>query len=783
MDESAAKLRTYKMVRYLTVAALLMASALAQTNSGELRITVLDPAGLGIAASGELTSRAPTYRETVTANAEGRFTARHLPFGTYRLTVQAPGFSSNSSVIEIRSAVPKDFRVLLGIAPIESAVVITDAASLLDSQRTGTDAYISSDAIRNRTASQPGRGVLDLVQSQPGWLLEANGVLHPRGSEYQVQFVIDGMPVTDNRSPGFAPSLDADDVQSMNVLTANYPAEYGRKLGGIVEVNTAKDARPGFHGKAIAGGGSFNTEEGYLGVQYAAGRSAFGFGVEGAHTQRFLDPPVQENFGNRASTGGFQGRFERDLSDQDRLIFSGRWNRAGFLVPNERLQEDAGQRQDRGNGESEGQIAYQRVLSPALLLNVRGMGRDLSADLWSNDLSTPILPEQHRGFRDWYASASLSGHWGRHEWKAGADGVFKSIHESFGYRITDPLYFDPDTPARFSFRGRGQAREQAAYIQDLVKLGRFTVSLGLRWDRYDLLIQESAFSPRFGVAYSVPAAGLVLRASFDRAFQTPAIENLLLASRASTQELSNTVLRLPVPPSRGNFYQAGFSKSLLGKLRLDGTYYRRTVRNFADDDVLLNTGVTFPISFASATIHGVEARVELPRWGPWSGFISYSNLVGFGRLPITGGLFLGEASAARVSATDRSPITQDQRNTANGRIRFQPWSRAWFAFGAAYGSGLPVELGDNVDFGQLSDQYGADVLRRVNFARGRVRPSFWLDASAGVDLWKSDRGSLRLQADAVNLTDRLNVINFAGLFSGTALGQPRAVSGRCEFQF
>src|SRR5439155_523521 len=88
------------------------------------------------------------------------------------------------------------------------------------------------------TALSPARELLDLVSEQPGWLYEANGVLHPRGSEYDVQFVVDGLPLTQNRSPAFAPSLDAGDVESLRVLTASFPAEYGRKLGGVVEVTT-----------------------------------------------------------------------------------------------------------------------------------------------------------------------------------------------------------------------------------------------------------------------------------------------------------------------------------------------------------------------------------------------------------------------------------------------------------------------------------------------------------------------------------------------------------------
>jgi hypothetical protein len=118
-------------------------------------------------------------------------------------------------------------------------------------------------------------------------------------------------------------------------------------------------------------------------------------------------------------------------------------------------------------------------------------------------------------------------------------------------------------------------------------------------------------------------------------------------------------------------------------------------------------------------------------------------------------------------------VTQDQRNTAHGRVRYQVQPRLWLALGASYGSGLPVELDQAVDLNQLIAQYGAGVVDRINFARGRIRPSFSMDASAGVDVWRRDNRSFRVQADVLNLTGRLNVINFASLFSGTALGAPR----------
>ena len=155
-------------------------------------------------------------------------------------------------MVEIRSAISAELRIQLSVAPAQTAVEVSDSDTLVDPHRTGTINRVGTDTLEHRSTALPGRSIIDLVNSQPGWLLESNGVLHPRGSEYQTQYVVDGIPLTDNRSPSFAPEIEADDAESMTILTANFPAEYGRKLGGVVEISTARDSRQGFHGKFVA---------------------------------------------------------------------------------------------------------------------------------------------------------------------------------------------------------------------------------------------------------------------------------------------------------------------------------------------------------------------------------------------------------------------------------------------------------------------------------------------------------------------------------------------------
>ena len=80
-------------------------------------------------------------------------------------------------------------------------------------------------------------------------------------------------------------------------------------------------------------------------------------------------------------------------------------------------------------------------------------------------------------------------------------------------------------------------------------------------------------------------------------------------------------------------------------------------------------------------------------------------------------------------------------------------------------------------------QYGAAILNKVNFAAKRVRPNFSLDASAGATLYHKEGKEISVQLEANNLTDRLNILNFASLFSGTAVASPRSVSARLKAAF
>lgn len=764
------------------VVVLWSASVTAQSKMSELRLRVTDPGGLGVKSSIELVSESNQFNRTYTTDDSGALVIRRLPFGAYRLTVRGGGFAAHSQTIELRSVLPAELTVALKVSGSETTVNVTGNDTLVDPDRVATVNQIGQQSIQTRETSLPGRSLQDLVNSQPGWLYEGNAVLHPRGSEYQTQVVVDGIPLTDNRSPGFGPEIEADNVESMSIYTAGIPAEYGRKMGGIVELNTAKDTREGLHGQAVLSGGSFETAAGYTMLQYLGGPNTFGLTVDGSLTGHYLNPPVVQNYTNNATLGDFSGSYERQFSARDRLSLMYRHELVRYDVPNEQVQQAAGQQQDGNIFENLGTIAYQHIFSPDVVADLRGMVRDNSNGLNSNLLATPVIVFQRDSFTEAYFNGSVAIHHGNQEWKAGVESDNIFLHEHFADIITDPSQFDPGTPTTFSFLGNRPDLEQSAYIQDLIHIRSWTISAGLRWDHYQLLVNQNAVSPRLGISRYFATADLLVHAAYDRVFQTPSFENILLSSSPAVVVLNPNVLRLPVEPSHGDYYELGMMKGFRGLFSLEINGYYRHVNNFADDDLLLNTPVGFPIAFLKGNIYGTEGKLNMPHWGKLSGFVSYSYMVASDYFPVTGGLFLGQsATNALTDLSGRFWASQDQRNTVRARFRYQFISRFWGAVGAQYGSGLPVDFDGT--YQQALAEYGQQVIDRVNFATGRVRPSFAVDASLGADVWKNDKLTTRLQFDALNINNRLNLINFAGLFSGNSIAPPRSYGLRLQTTF
>ena len=174
---------------------------LSQSNTGELHLKVTDPSGAGVTTTIQILSEANQYRRILTTDDQGALTVPRLPYGIYELQLTQPGFAGISQSIQIRSSLPTEQTIQLKVSAVRESVTVSGVNTLINPDQAGYVNQVGSDTIQNRLTSLPGRSLQDLVNSQPGWFYGGNAVLHPREAEYQTQFVVDGIPLTDNRSP------------------------------------------------------------------------------------------------------------------------------------------------------------------------------------------------------------------------------------------------------------------------------------------------------------------------------------------------------------------------------------------------------------------------------------------------------------------------------------------------------------------------------------------------------------------------------------------------------
>src|SRR5450631_4012945 len=98
------------MMRKFLLFCLFVGQLFGQSNSGGLRLKVVDPAGLGLQTSVELLSEANQFRRSYVTDEAGILVARNLPFGVYRVDVKRSGFAFYSRTVEVRSAISAELR-------------------------------------------------------------------------------------------------------------------------------------------------------------------------------------------------------------------------------------------------------------------------------------------------------------------------------------------------------------------------------------------------------------------------------------------------------------------------------------------------------------------------------------------------------------------------------------------------------------------------------------------------------------------------------------------------
>src|SRR5215212_3770990 len=535
-------------------ALILCASAFAQARIGTIQGTVKDPNGAVVPnAKVTVTQSVTGYNQTAQTDADGAFKLVNVPFNTYTVRAEASGFQAVEQSIDLESGIPANVDLALTVAGSSETVTVSSSEAAIETDRTSSDTDISQAVLERPVGAAPSRAIESIVASTPGFVTDDNGRMHPRGSESQVQYVIDGVPVTDNMSAIFSTSLDARTLRTVEVLTGGIPAEFGDKLAGVINVNTRSGLEGPTQGGISLSGGSFSAGEAAADFSTHTKKLGFLTNLSTSTSQRYLDAPTIDNFHNfgRTAKAFFRLDYQFDVNNSLRGVFN--FGGSNFQVPNRFLQEVAGQDQRQRLRDNSQNISFQHIFSPEAVAQFSFFHRQSNSKLISNPLSTPVVADQDRTLQNYGGIGSLALTSGSHNIKVGGQFTITPVDEHFSFYPTSafPNLEDEDgnvfpNPVNsfnaanpFAFNQSKTGRTLSAYVQDRFSpFKNLTLDVGVRYDNYKLLINDQAVSPRLGFAYYIPKTKTTLRASYNRLFQPPPAENLLLASSSQAAALS-----------------------------------------------------------------------------------------------------------------------------------------------------------------------------------------------------------------------------------------------------
>ena len=382
--------------------------------------------------------------------------------------------------------------------------------------------------------------------------------------------------------------------------------------------------------------------------------------------------------------------FQPDGKDVFHLnIFSARnW----FQIPNDldQLSQDQHQRVLTWS------IApgYQHTFSARTLLTINPYVRKDQLNYYASRdpfADTPATQSQQRQLLNWGVKADVSTTFGRNNIKYGLDIKQTRLLENFQFGVTDPTFNDPcinsdgsavgdpaltnpnqcaaagfepntaDNPdvtgtpfspgllpfdltrggKLFGFHATANINQYAFYAQDAITAGNFLFNIGFRLDRYDGLVSKTGPEPRLGSLITskrperfcaLPMLGPLKRRLMRTCFCP--------VHRAGGLRRTYSAHSVPVHPGFRNQFNTGFQQAVGKFLLIDADYFWKYTHNAYDFGTLLNTTITFPITWHNSKLDGVTGRVSTTNLKGFQAYWTFGHTRARYFLPENGGLIL-----------------------------------------------------------------------------------------------------------------------------------------------
>lgn len=187
-----------------------------------------------------LTSPALQGSRTVTTNGAGEYNVPLLPPGSYRAEYVLAGFetASREDVIVSLEHTTR-VNVTLSLSRVSEAVTVSGDKVVVDPTQTTLQQNFKEDYLKYASIGQSGRQYQSVMSQAAGVYDGGSGNPSVLGANLgQNVYLIDNLNTTDAVTHTFTANIGFDAIQEISVQTSGYEPEFGKAVGGILNVIT-----------------------------------------------------------------------------------------------------------------------------------------------------------------------------------------------------------------------------------------------------------------------------------------------------------------------------------------------------------------------------------------------------------------------------------------------------------------------------------------------------------------------------------------------------------------
>src|SRR5215212_6752206 len=184
-----------RCTRLLLLAALAVACSFAQFDTATVLGTVRDPSG-SVISSAKITLRNVNtgVAASVTTNSDGNYEFVTVKIGNYKVTAEAPGFSSaTTDTFNVAVSARQRVDLALQVGATTESITVSGAAAVVESDSTDKGQVVNTEVIQNMPLN--GRSYSDLSLLAPG--VQRSG-LSTVGDPREGSFNVNGLPSSQN---------------------------------------------------------------------------------------------------------------------------------------------------------------------------------------------------------------------------------------------------------------------------------------------------------------------------------------------------------------------------------------------------------------------------------------------------------------------------------------------------------------------------------------------------------------------------------------------------------